>query len=537
MSGVPYRILIIEDCPEDRELYRRRIARDQEQDYLFFETSSAEEGLRLCRDLSPDCVLLDYQLPDMDGLEFLDRFPNDPAGTIVPIIMLTGHGNEEIAVHAMKKGIHDYLVKGLNSEGIHQVVHAAIDQGILRRQIESQRRELERMAEERLTLIAALEHRTAALSESNARKDEFLAMLAHELRNPLAAIENAATILSMADSREDLDCSNHIIRRQSKHLARLIEDLLDVSRINLGKIELRRATFEATPVLESAVQAVKALVDGKGHALHLALDRGNLWVNADPTRLEQIVVNLLNNAAKYTDDGGEIRLAARRDRRDLVIEVYDNGVGIPREKLPAIFELFMQGDRSSARSEGGLGIGLTVVKKLVEMHGGTIAATSQGRGSGSEFVIRLPAAEPPATAAPPPRQARTPARTHRILVVDDNIDTARCLARLLELSGHDVATAHGGTEALDLASSHRPTVVLLDIGLPGMDGYEIAGRLRRLESCTDAVIIATSGYGQPSDRQRSRESGFDHHLVKPIDFAQLLSTIEACSEKSRSHAT
>ena len=251
----------------------------------------------------------------MDGLEFLDRFLDGAEQTNIPIVMLTGHGNEEIAVQAMKRGIHDYLIKGLNSDGIRQVVHAAIDQGVLRQQIDVQRRELERMAEERLSLIAQLKLRTAALADANLRKDEFLAMLAHELRNPLAAIGNAAAVIAMTDANEHAAHSNDIIRRQTKNLSRLIDDLLDVSAINLGKIELRREIIDATAILNSAVQAVKALADERKHALHVALDQDKLWVDADPTRFEQIVVNLLHNAAKYSKDGGQIWLDNARTRR------------------------------------------------------------------------------------------------------------------------------------------------------------------------------------------------------------------------------
>ena len=258
MSKKPYRIVIIEDSPEDREFYRRSIARKHEEDYKFWETGSVEEGLRLCQELRPDCVLLDYQLSDIDGLEFLDRFPAVVEGAAIPIVMLTGHGNEAVAVQAMKKGVHDYLVKGLSGEGLHQVVRAAIDNGILRRRLEAQRLDLERLAAERLSLIAELERHAGALAETNRCKDEFLAMLAHELRNPLAAINNSATLMTRSGVKEHIDYSANTILRQTKHLVRLIDDLLDVSRINLGKIELRRDVIDVTPILESAVETVKA---------------------------------------------------------------------------------------------------------------------------------------------------------------------------------------------------------------------------------------------------------------------------------------
>ena len=383
-----------------------------------------------------------------------------------------------------------------------------------------------------LSLLTAIAIENARLYEelrgNDQRKDEFLAMLAHELRNPLAAISNATKLLSRTGFGEHGEWSLEIITRQMRHLTRLIDDLLDVSRISRGKIELRRDLIDATPILDSASATVRALVEERKHTLEIAIDRGNLWLSADPTRLEQVVVNLLNNAAKYSENSGKIRLEARTEAGQVVIRVTDQGVGIPSDKLPRMFELFAQGDRSLARSEGGLGIGLTVVKKLVELHGGTIQARSDGLGRGSEFTIQIPAATPPdaanrAGAAATPAAAE--ARKARILVVDDNVDTARGMARLLKLIGHSIATAHSGPEAIEAARRHRPEVVLLDIGLPGMSGYEVAAQLRREASCQGALIIAVSGYGQDEDRRRSRAAGFDHHLIKPLDHDALLALL------------
>ena len=366
------------------------------------------------------------------------------------------------------------------------------------------------------------------LREADRRKDEFLAMLAHELRNPLAAISNAMGVTSRDQLPENHEWAREVITRQMRHLTRLIDDLMDVSRISRGKIELRKDVLDATAILDSAAITVGALLAERKHTLDVAIDRGNLWVEVDPTRLEQVTVNLLNNAAKYSENGGQIRLEACRDGAEVVITVRDRGIGIAPENLPAMFELFAQGDRSLARSEGGLGIGLTVVKKLIEMHGGTIEARSAGPGMGSEFAIRLPAAKPPTTpAAVGPDPARTAARKARILVVDDNLDTARGMAKLMKLIGHDVATAHDGPLALELAREFGPEIVLLDIGLPGMDGYEVALRLRREASCEDALIIAASGYGQEEDIRRSKAAGFDHHLTKPLDLDALLGLLNA----------
>ncbi len=361
------------------------------------------------------------------------------------------------------------------------------------------------------------------LQENDKRKDEFLAMLAHELRNPLAAIGNAVMLSTRSGLQEHVDWSMEVINRQIKHLTRLIDDLLDVSRISSGKIELRRDVLDATPILDSAVETVRPLIEGRKHELSVSIDRGSLWVNADPTRLEQVVTNLLTNAAKYTHNGGHIWLSAVHENGEIVITVKDTGVGIPADKLPEMFELFAQGDRTLARSEGGLGIGLTIVKKLVEAHGGRVMAKSGGIDQGSEFSVRLPAATPRSRIEQLVKGTPQPAsRPARILVVDDNVDMARGLARHLMLLGHDVTIAHDGPEAIELGRQCRPEFILLDIGLPGMDGYEVANRLRHDGSCQDAILIAISGYGQEDDRRRSREAGFDYHLVKPIDHDALL---------------
>ncbi|APW62185.1 hybrid sensor histidine kinase/response regulator [Paludisphaera borealis] len=364
------------------------------------------------------------------------------------------------------------------------------------------------------------------LRENDTRKDEFLAMLAHELRNPLAAIGGAVMVSKKAGVAPGrIDWAMEVVNRQVRHLTRLIEDLLDVARINRGKIDLRVGLVEATPLLESAVESVRPLIEQRRHTLAIAIDRGALWVEADPTRLEQVVVNLLNNAAKYSDDGGRIEFSGVREGDDVVIAVKDVGFGISADMLPRVFEMFIQGDRSLSRSEGGLGIGLTVVKKLVDLHGGTITAESDGPGRGSMFLVRLPAASRPPT--PEASLSRPPGalRSSRILVVDDAADHAQALSMLLKCIGHEVRTASHGEEALAIACDQRPEFILLDIGLPGMDGYEVASRLRRQEGSRDAVIIAVSGYGQDEDKRRSREAGFDHHLVKPVDHDALLALL------------
>jgi PAS domain S-box-containing protein len=356
------------------------------------------------------------------------------------------------------------------------------------------------------------------------RKDEFLAMLAHELRNPLASINNAAQLFGRLESEEELEWAKEVVQRQVKHLSRLIDDLLDVSRITRGKISLRHETLNLSPIVSGAVESVRPLVEERKHELVVSLAPGALRIVGDPLRVEQILVNLLTNAAKYTESGGRISLTARREDDKVVIQVQDTGMGISPELLPRIFDLFVQGDRSIARSEGGLGIGLTLVKTLVEMHGGTITADSAGAGQGSVFTLCFPAAPATASAKAHPKSElpRLARKSSRVLVVDDNADTAGGLARLLKLLGHDVEIAHDGERAIDIARRHLPEIVILDIGLPGMDGFQVARQLRLDPCCKTALIVAVSGYGQEEDRRRSQEAGFDYHLVKPVDFDALL---------------
>jgi PAS domain S-box-containing protein len=380
---------------------------------------------------------------------------------------------------------------------------------------------------EQKNLEEALRRRTADLERADVQKNQFLAMLAHELRNPLGAIRNAVTVSGLSGGVEHLEWSREVITRQVRNFAHLIDDLLDVSRITEGKIQLRKELIDATPIVHNAMEAVRQLIEQRKHELLLSFTSTDLRLEADPVRLEQILVNLLTNAAKYTPPGGRIQLIVGVEGEEVLFRVRDNGVGIVPELLPQMFELFAQGNRSLARSEGGLGIGLTLVKSLTELHGGTISAKSDGPDKGSEFLVRLPAA--PGTApVPPDSMTGTPsaaARHSRVLVVDDNVDTAEGMARLLTLSGHVVRVAHNGPDAVAAAREHRPEVVLLDIGLPGMDGYDVAARLRR-EECKDAVIIAVSGYGEEQARHRSKESGIDHHMAKPVNIKALFSLMK-----------
>ncbi len=371
-----------------------------------------------------------------------------------------------------------------------------------------------------------------ALKQADLRKNEFLAMLAHELRNPLAAIRNALGV-ARSGLQADLDWSLEVIDRQMRGFTHLIDDLLDVSRITQGKIQLRKMYCDATPIIRHAAEAVTPLIAEKQHTLMISVPVEPIPIEADRVRLEQILVNILTNAAKYTQPHGRIELTAQVEGDDVVIRVRDNGVGIPADQLPRMFELFAQADRSLARSEGGLGIGLTLVRSLTEMHGGTITAASAGKDRGSEFTLRLPAAAAGKLVASPTAQPASElfdAPKMRVLVVDDNHDTARGMARLLKIAGHEVKVAHDGWAAIEVAREFTPEAVLLDIGLPGLDGYEVATRLRHDESCQNALLIAASGYGEDQARDRSRKAGFHHHLTKPVDFDAITTLLKQPTE-------
>src|SRR5512135_1809122 len=365
------------------------------------------------------------------------------------------------------------------------------------------------------------------LRTADRRKDEFLSTLAHEMRNPLAAIQSAVRIAQRPGMEAEQEWARAVVERQAQQLTRLIDDLLDVSRITLGKIELKKEPVEICTVINRAVEVVRPLVEQRRHEITVALARGPLRVEADPARLEQVLVNLLTNAAKYMDEGGRIRLAARREKRDILIRVQDTGIGIAPEMQPRVFDLYAQVDHAHDHSQGGLGIGLALVQRLVAMHGGSVSVASEGLGRGSEFTVRLPAAKEKATAAPKPEAAshESPRTGLTILVVDDSRDTALALAKLLKRAGHEVEVAHDGPTALQMARDRRPRVVLLDIGLPGLDGYQVAAELRRTEGLEEAVLVAVSGYGQEQDRARSRAAGFDHHLIKPVNFDALFSLL------------
>lgn len=411
------------------------------------------------------------------------------------------------------------MVANKYEEGHHPVVQCNI------RDI-SERRRLEKQ-----TLLQAAE-----LSDLHRRKDEFLAMLSHELRSPLAPITNAVQLLCLQSGNESLlqKQARNIIERQVGQLQHLVDDLLEVSRITTGRVQLRLNKIAARGVVLNAVETARPLIDQRKHSLTLSLTEDVLWINADAARLEQVIINLLTNAAKYTEEAGQIWLSLNCEDGQCVVRVRDTGVGISPALLPKVFDLFTQAQRSLDRSQGGLGIGLALVHRLTELHGGTVEVQST-LGQGSEFIVRLPLLpmEPQPLKTHDKEDEVRGTRPLRILVVDDNVDTVLSFSMLLKASGHDVYGAHDGLAAVQMASDCQPDVVLLDIGLPGLNGYEVAERIRKTPTIRDVVLIALTGYGQDTDRQRSAQAGFNHHLVKPARMDQLQKILGDLAARSK----
>jgi PAS domain S-box-containing protein len=364
-----------------------------------------------------------------------------------------------------------------------------------------------------------------ALRLADRRKDEFMAMLAHELRNPLAAMSNALRLRRRGSlAAQDGAWAEEILERQMGLLGRLVDDLLDVARITRGRIELKKELVQLSELAKRAVDAARPQMDRAHHQLTVSLPSAALWVEGDPARLEQVLVNLLTNAAKYTKEGGQVGLTVSREGQQAVIAIKDTGIGLSADMLPRVFDMFAQAEQGLDRAQGGLGIGLTLVRSLVEMHGGTVAATSPGPALGSEFTVRLPLVEAPRQFTAVKNPAPAAVRPQRILIVDDNHDAATTLAFLLKASGHKTEIAFEGTQALDKATAFEPTVALLDIGLPGMDGYQLAACLK--EAYPGLCLVALSGYGQADDRARAKEAGFNAHFIKPVMIDDLLGALE-----------
>jgi signal transduction histidine kinase len=552
------RILLVDDQPA-RLLSYESILQSLGHDLV--RATSGREALEKLMTGDFAVILLDVSMPDMDGFETASLIHEHPRFERTPIIFVTGVNVSELdRLKGYKVGAVDYVHVPVMPEILRGKVSVLVELFLKRRELQSLNRQLQQanreLAEANAILKAErtreleqfnrdLKHANAELAavnqalraeivqrarvehqlkEADRHKDEFLAMLAHELRNPLAPIRNAVQIMQRRTLEDpQLVWTRDVIERQLASLTRLVDDLLDVSRITRGKINVTREPIELSKVVASALETVQPILTEKGHRLEVDVPDGSLRIDGDLTRLTQLVGNVLANAAKYTDNGGRIALAVCATGPWVEIRVRDSGIGIPAEQLPRIFDLFAQVERAGTRALGGLGIGLALVRRLVELHGGTVSARSDGPGHGSEFLIRLPrrfdnARAPPAAVSEAPKgTAASAASQRRILIVDDNKDALESLATLMEMAGHTVQSAGDGEAALALAVTFRPDLVLLDLGLPRMDGYEVARRIRAAPWGKNVVLVALTGWGQEADRRRTRETGFDSHLVKPLD--------------------
>ena len=511
-------ILVVDDQP-GKLLSYSAILKDLDANLVM--AGSAREALDHLLKADFAVVLVDVCMPELDGFELAAMIREHPRFRRTAIIFVSGvHLTDLDRLKGYEYGAVDYVPVPVVPEILRAKVNIFLDLYRKTRQLERLNRNLElRVAE-----------RTAELVDAARRKDEFLAMLAHELRNPLAAIRLAAQLVVLPElPQPQLAKSAAIIHRQVEHLVRLIDDLVDVSRITRGLISLRREPTEISAVVAQAIESSRPLIDAKHHILTVSVPDESLQVIGDAARLAQILGNLLNNAAKFTDAGGRIDLVVKRDGDDVAIQVTDNGVGISPEMLPKVFDLFTQIDRPLDRTSTGLGIGLALVHRLVEMHGGRVAAQSDGHGTGTSLLVHLPLHDTNATpvvAAPPAVERHVPdLPSRRILVVDDNLDAAETLAEMLAVHGHHVKTAHDGLEALRIAPEFAPHVILLDLGMPNLNGYETANRIRAQAWGRDIVLVAVTGWGQPKDRKRTVEAGFDAHLVKPVDQHELMKTL------------
>ena len=655
-----YRILLIDDSPDDRADLRQMLLCGSDARFEFTQAELGSTGLQEVRDQQAarpdrvpfDCILLDFHLPDMNADEVLAALCNGSDLPPCPVVVVTGwHGADHgDGARLLRAGAQDYIGKGwTTSESVTRTLQNSIERfDLLTRQkiatlelqqSEARYRKLFNSIDDGLCVIEKVEaaagqpvdfryvdanpaftaqpgmagvlgktlrqmlpndpeewiaicnnvcttgvplrfertcpaeggvfelnafrvggpesHKVAiicdditvrrqaelqtreqvkVLAELDRRKDEFLAMLGHELRNPLAPISSAVHLLRLQKNETPVQsqaCA--IIERQVGQLNYLVDDLMEVSRITTGRVQLRREQVAVSDIVARAVETTQPLISQHRHRLTVRLPTQPVWLHADAARLEQVVVNLLTNAAKYTEDGGAIELSVQQDGLDAVLRVQDTGIGIAPDLLPHIFDLFTQAERSLDRSQGGLGIGLCLVQRLTELHGGTVTAHSV-QGQGSEFVVRLPSMlageAPPAPLVPlVSAPVGTLKRPCRVLVVDDNLDAADTLKMLLEFCGYEVRMVHDGLSAVDVALAWRPDAVLLDIGLPGLSGYEVARRIRLQAALGGMVLIALTGYSQETDRQFSREAGFDHHLAKPAKFDVLENILKAVSEK------
>jgi signal transduction histidine kinase len=501
----PIKFLLVDDLEANLQALTALLRREGLE---LLTARSGPEALELLLVHDIALAILDVQMPGMGGFELAEMMSSTERTRQIPIIFLTaGIVDSQRRIRGYETGAVDFLAKPIEA-------HSLLNKASTFYDLARQRQEL------------ALTN--AKLAQADRLKDEFLAMLAHELRNPLAPLRNAAEILQTdAIAAEEREQALHILSRQIENMTRMIDDLLDVSRITEGKIELRKQPVSLAAVIHAATSLVRSECAAKNQELTVSLTEEPVFLLADSTRLEQVFGNLLANASKYGGDGCRISVSAERSGSDVIVRVTDNGTGIEPELLPRIFDLFVQASRTLDRRHGGLGIGLTLVQRILKLHGGTIEAHSEGLGHGAQFIVRLPVlTSAPASRAAPTRPASSAAESSkRLLIVDDNTDSARSLAILQSRLGHETRTAFSGTEALEVAAEFKPHIVVLDIGLPGMDGFEVARQIRALPDLSDVFLIAMTGYGSAESRAEGHKAGFDAFLVKPIDLGELQSLI------------
>lgn len=529
------KILVVNDDPASLLALTSLLdGRADEGNYAVLSARSGQDALRqvLLHDFA--VILLDVNMPGMDGFETAEAIHQRARSADIPIIFVTAFLADEIdRLKAYQRGAADFLFTPVIPQILHAKVSVFVTLAMKNEELKRQAEKLSQHASELTAtnrrLVREMEERRAAERKSHA-KDEFLAMLGHELRNPLSAITSASSLIGLPGAAPDTVArARAIIQRQSQHLSRIVDDLLDLSRAMSGKILLARQSTDLSRLVASCLETFRAT--GRTDGYQLAVDLAPGWVDGDPTRLEQIVSNLLDNALKYTPSGGSIDLRLARAGDDVVFSVRDSGVGIPSELLPQVFDVFVQGAISIDRSQGGLGIGLSLVRRLVELHGGSVAADSPGAGLGSSFTIRLPYADPanPAAAADtdcaPAIEPAVDTGKPSVLLIEDNEDGREMMATMLAAHGYPVYQAADGLQGVSQAQACKPDAALVDIGLPGIDGYEVARRLRADPATRGIRLIAVTGYGLPDDQRRVMEAGFDQHLVKPVAIQRLLDAL------------
>jgi signal transduction histidine kinase len=523
------KILVVNDDPAS--LLALTSLLDQwadETGYSVVSARSGQEALRqvLLNDFA--VILLDVNMPGMDGFETAEAIHQRPRSADIPIIFVTAFLADEIdRLKAYQRGAVDFLFTPV----IPQILQAKVSVFVaLANKNEQLRRQADKLSQRTSELTTAnrkltreMEERRAAERKSHA-KDEFLAMLGHELRNPLSAISSASALLAMPGANVDSNArARVIIQRQTQHLSKIVDDLLDLSRAMSGKILLSKKPLDLGALVSTCLDTFRATGRSTGHQINVTLDP--CWVDGDTTRLEQVACNLIDNALKYTPAGGTIDVSVGCDDTEVVLTVSDSGVGIGPELLPHVFDVFVQGTISLDRSQGGLGIGLSLVRRLVELHGGSVSAASDGTSHGSTFVIRLPRVEAVSQPAPAPRRQGEESGKPTVLLIEDNQDGREMMATMLDAYEYPVSQAGDGLEGLNAAIANPPDVALVDIGLPGIDGYEVARRMRQHPSTRNVRLIALTGYGLAEDQRRVLEAGFDLHLVKPVDIRLLLDAL------------